>query len=102
MLVNRRLNLVGNATYDLFDCGTIIERPEHHFSVMLGKMSGMSSGTSDTVQRCPRVSDERYPTTFPGTAYRDHRGAAGSDERTDDETLRRMLRKGVRDGLRPL
>jgi len=67
-----------------------------------GEMSGMPSGTPDTVQRRSRISDERDSAAFPGASHRDHRRATGSDERTDDETLRRVFGKSVRHGVRSL
>lgn len=63
---------------------------------MIGEMSRMPGGTSDTVQRRPGISDQCYATAFLGTAYRNYGRTAGSDQRTSDETLRRVFGKIVR------
>lgn len=65
-------------------------------------MSGMSSGAPYPVQRCARISDKRNSSAFLGTAYRNHRRVTRSDEWTDNETLWRVLGKGVRDTMRAL
>lgn len=54
---------------------------------MIGEMSRMPGGTSDTVQRRPGISDKCYATAFLGIAYRNYGRTAGPDQRTSDETL---------------
>lgn len=62
----------------------------------------MSSRTSHTVQRCSGISDKCHIAAFLRTTHRNNRRASGSNEWTDNETLRRMLRESIRDVMRSL
>lgn len=65
-------------------------------------MSGMSSGTPYTVQRCSRISDERNSSTFLGTPYRNNWRVTRSNKWTDNETMWCVFGKSVRDIMRSL
>lgn len=70
--------------------------------LLTGKMSGMSSGTSNTVQWCSRISNKCNSTAFLGTPYRNYWRVTRSNEWTNNETLWCMFRKSIRDIMRSL
>lgn len=51
---------------------------------LLGEMPGVQGGTPDSLPGRPGLPDKRHPAEIPRAPHRDHRGAAGPDQRSDN------------------